>query len=126
VAEAGDSPGPEIDLKAVALALLHRGKSVREVAELIGRSKTTVYDWQNQAYEEGLMGKLPRPYEFATRLDCTCEDDPLRPGELIVCVNCCSSGWDFHPGLHAQPLPKDRRHRREKLKGGSGGGPASE
>ena len=113
--------GPAVDLEAVALALLHRGKTVREIAGLIGVTTKTVYNYLGRARARGLMGRLPGPREFAPRLDCTCKDDPLRPGEKIVCVECCASGWDFHPGLHARPLPRDKRPPQDDgLEGGKG------
>lgn len=114
-------PEPEkVDLKHVAYALFFHGRRNREIAEALGKSEKTVSDWLNKAALAGLLDRPPSRWEFGLRLDCRCDDEPIRPGEKLVCVVCCSSGWDHHPLMHAKPLPKDRKPPKDDgLKGGT-------
>ncbi len=113
--------GPKVDLKAVVIALAIRDVAPKVIAEKTGVPVKKVYRWVNKAFEDGLMGKAPNAREFGLRTECTCRQNPLKPGETIVCVSCTSSGWDHHPAMHAEPLPKDRKaYRPSHLKGGSG------
>jgi hypothetical protein len=126
--EAPDEPGPPIDVKAVAIGLAVRGFKVKDIVEMVGKSKSTVYQWINDAWDAGLMGRMPKHYEFTPRLECRCADDPIKLGELFVCVHCCQSGFDYRPEMHGKPLPPERKAYRPdaKLKGGSGDAAADE
>jgi len=112
--------GPQVDMPSVALALEKRyGKSAREIAEMLGVSLSTVYRWQAKAAE---LGAAPPPdYAFRPRVDCKCAEQPIKMGEKLVCVNCCASGWDFHPAMHGAPLPKDKKPPAPDEPGGKGG-----
>lgn len=123
-----DAPDePVIDLRAVVIALAIRDVAPKEIAEKTGVPVAKVYRWINKAFEDGLMGKAPHAREFGLRTECTCRENPLKPGTTIACVSCCSSGWDHHPAMHADPLPKDRRsYKPSSLKGGSGDAAADE
>lgn len=114
-------PAPKVDMAAVTLALHKRGKRPPEIAELLGCGLSTVYRRLDKAAELELLGRLPKFYEFTPRLDCRCADDPIKLGAKIVCVNCQASGWDFHPGLHADPLPKDKKVPESAALGGGKG-----
>jgi hypothetical protein len=109
-----------VDVAAVALALLRRGFGTFATAEKIGLSQRTVQRLLHKARRDELMGRCPKAYEFTPRLECRCNRNPIRLGEVIVCVWCCSSGWDFHPDMHADPLPRERKRYRPspKLRGG--------
>jgi len=123
-----DAPDePAVDLRAVVIALAIRDVAPKEIAEKTGVPASKVYRWINKAFEDGLMGKAPHAREFGLRTECTCRENPLKPGELLVCVVCTSSGWDHHPGMHASPLPRDRRaYKPSNLRGGSGDAAADE
>lgn len=123
--EAPDEPA--VDLRAVVIALAIRDVAPKEIAEKTGVPVAKVYRWVNKAFEDGLMGKAPHAREFGLRTECSCRENPLKPGELIVCVVYTASGYDFHPAMHADPLPKDRRaYKPIALRGGSGDAPADE
>jgi len=123
IAPARDDDEPAIDLRAVALALVRRRMSSSQIAEAIGVSRQTVYNWLTDARRLELLGRLPPPWEFGLRLNCTCREKPLRAGETIVCVWCGASGWDFHPGMHPDPKeapkPERKSYKPGALKGGN-------
>src|SRR4030095_4091833 len=52
---------PEVRQRAMGLRLLHEGKSPKEVAELLGVSQPTVYDWHHRWQGEGIEGLANRP-----------------------------------------------------------------
>ena len=113
---------PAVDIRAVAYALFFHGRKNREIAEALGKSEKTISDWLSKAALAGLLDRPPSKWEFGIRLNCVCADDPIKPGEKLVCVVCCASGWDHHPAMHAQPLPRDRKvPQAGGLKGGSDG-----
>lgn len=112
---------PAVDLPSVALALFHKGWTNRKIAEALGVDEKRVGRWITKAVDDGLMGRLPPAHAFNTRLNCTCEENPLKAGELLVCVECQASGYDWHPKLHANPLPKDKKPpKADGLRGGTG------
>lgn len=118
---AAKPPEPKVDLTAVTLALFRRGKRPPEIAELLDCALATVYRRLEKAREAEAMGKLPPAYAFKPRTECNCKDDPIKVGAKIVCVNCCASGWDFHPDLHAEALPRDKKAPAvDDLGGGKG------
>ncbi|OJW10314.1 MAG: hypothetical protein BGO49_07135 [Planctomycetales bacterium 71-10] len=127
IAPARDDDGPPIDYQSVAVILWHHGKKNREIAEALGVSRPKVSRMLAKALDEGKLGPVPHAREFGLRLNCDCETKPIRAGEVIVCVSCCSSGWDFSPLMHAEALPPERKaYRPTALKGGSGDAPADE
>jgi hypothetical protein len=111
---------PTVDLRAVAYALFFHGRRNREIAEALGRSEKTISDWLNKAALAGLLDRPPSQWAFGLRLDHSlCETNPIKPGERLVCVVCCASGWDHHPLMHSKPLPRDRKPpRADGLMGG--------
>lgn len=122
-----DDQGRPIDLESVAIVCWFRGMSNRETAARLGVKEAKVSRWLDKAQREGRLDPLPHPGEFGLRVDCKCIADPIRPGERLVCINCCESGYDFHARMHADPLPKDRKaYRPTALKGGSGDAAADE
>lgn len=131
-AEAGtaslvDDFGRPVDLESVAIVCWHRGMKNREIAARLGVKESTVSRWLKRALEQGRLDPLPHPREFGTRTECRCIWSPIRPGEPLVCVSCCESGYDFHEAMKAEPLPCDRKaYRPTALKGGSGDAPADE
>jgi putative transposase len=52
---------PEVCHRAMGLRLLHEGKSPKEVAEFLGVSQPTVYDWHHRWQREGVEGLVNRP-----------------------------------------------------------------
>jgi hypothetical protein len=111
-----------IDLAAVCVGLRARGFSVRDIVEMTGVSQRTTYRYLERGREQGLLnGRVPKSWEFSPRLDCRCETDPIKLGALLVCVGCCSCGWDFHPAMHAEPLPKDPPKKYQPSPGLRGG-----
>lgn len=122
-----DDHGRPIDLRSVAIVLWHKGWTNRRIGEALGKSDSTIGAWLKKALEQGRLDPLPRPAEFGLRVDCRCIWSPIRPGEPLVCVNCCESGYDFHARMQAEPLPKDRKaYRPTALMGGSGSAAADE
>lgn len=51
----------EVRQRAMGLRLLHEGKSPKEVAEFLGVSQPTVYDWHHRWQRQGLEGLANRP-----------------------------------------------------------------
>ena len=52
---------PEVRHRAMGLRLMHEGKSPKEVAEFLGVSQPTVYDWHHRWQREGVDGLANRP-----------------------------------------------------------------
>jgi transposase len=52
---------PEVRHRAMGLRLLHEGKAPKEVAEFLGVSQPTVYDWHHRWHRAGLEGLANRP-----------------------------------------------------------------
>jgi transposase len=52
---------PEVRQRAMGLRLLHEGKSPKEVAEFLGVSQPTVYDWHHRWQAAGIAGLANRP-----------------------------------------------------------------
>jgi hypothetical protein len=120
-----DDYGRPVDLASVAIVMWFRDWSNRRIAEALGVKASTVSRWLDKAQREGRLDALP--HEFGLRVDCRCIADPIRPGERLVCVNCCESGYDHDARMHAEALPVDRKaYRPTALKGGSGDAPADE
>lgn len=122
-----DDLGRPIDLESVAIVLWFRDWTNRRIGEALGVKESTVSRWLDKAQREGRLDPLPHPHEFGLRVDCRCIADPIRPGERLVCVSCCESGYDHDARMHAEALPADRRsYKPTALKGGSGDAPADE
>lgn len=131
-AEPGSLPlvndhGRPIDLQSVAIVLWFREWSNKRIAEALGKSQKTISGWLDKAQREGRLDPIPHPNEFGLRVDCRCIADPIRPGQRLVRVNCCESGYDHDARMHADPLPRSRKaYSPSNLKGGSGEGQADE
>ena len=52
---------PEVRQRAMGLRLLHEGQPPKEVAEFLGVSQPTVYDWHHRWQREGVEGLANRP-----------------------------------------------------------------
>src|SRR5512141_3018463 len=52
---------PEVRQRAMGLRLLHEGKLPKDVAEFLGVSQPTVYDWHHRWQKEGVEGLANRP-----------------------------------------------------------------
>jgi transposase len=76
---------PEVRQRAMGLRLLQEGKSPKEVAEFLGVSQPTIYDWHHRWQREGLEGlanraKPGRPVKatdnYVAQLEEAVEQDP--------------------------------------------------
>jgi len=52
---------PEVRQRAMALKMLHLGRSARDVAEMMGIDLVTVYNWHKRWVAEGIGGLKNRP-----------------------------------------------------------------
>jgi len=88
-----DDKRPEVRQRAMGLRLLHEGKSPKEVAEFLGVSQPTVYDWHHRWQREGVEGLVNRP----------------KPGQLQLCQAVGRSGGARSAGLGIFLQHLDRR-----------------
>ena len=79
----------EVRHRAMGLRLLHEGKSPKEVAEFLGVSQPTVYDWHHRWQKEGVEGLANRPKSgrptkatdsYVKQLEEAVEQDPQELG----------------------------------------------
>jgi transposase len=80
---------PEVRQRAMGLRLLHEGKSPKEVAEFLGVSQPTVYDWHHRWQKGGIESLANRPKSgrpvkatksYVAELEKAVEQDPQELG----------------------------------------------
>lgn len=112
---------PEIlvDVKALARALYEEGRSVKDIADRVGKGKSSVYRWITRTVDDERRGTLPPPWLFVPRwpagpftpsTTCECKAKPIPRGSMFWCPVCEATGWDGHPELRRPKIvPREKK-----------------